>query len=77
MNCPMCAQKADTYFESRHPAFEHTCPHVSLVLYGAFSSETEIMCISDDYIHFEFEYPVHEHRLIKLNCENDNLDLLI
>lgn len=77
MNCPICAQKVDSYFESKFPAFEHQCPHISLVIYGSYSSPDEIICRSEEYIHFQFEYPVLEHRLIRLNCEEDKLDILI
>lgn len=71
--CPVCGQKIDCFCESsvKQP-FAHYNPMVGMMIYGPYSSEKDVKCQSDEYIHFQFTDG--ENRLVRLGCDFDKID---
>jgi len=71
--CPVCGAKPDVNFESsvKQP-FAHYKPMVGMLIYGPYSSEKEVKCQTDEFIHFEFADG--ENRLVKLGCDFDKMN---
>ena len=71
--CPICKEKIDVNIESSvDQPFAHYNPMIGLMIYGPYSSDKEIKCQDDEFIHFKFADG--ESRLVKLDCDFDKID---